>query len=48
MVGSYPVGKAWDMCYGKPGEEAKIQKIKSLDWFQKDPIYGPEGPVFDV
>jgi uncharacterized protein YjlB len=23
MVGSYPNGKNWDMCYGKKGEEAR-------------------------
>jgi uncharacterized protein YjlB len=45
MVGSYPTGCNWDMCYGKEGEEAKIESIKKLKWFQKDPIYGDEGPV---
>ncbi|KAF1809456.1 RmlC-like cupin [Eremomyces bilateralis CBS 781.70] len=45
MVGSYPKGCDWDMCYGKKGEEEKIQKIKDLPWFSKDPIYGDDGPV---
>ncbi|KAF7194114.1 hypothetical protein HII31_04635 [Pseudocercospora fuligena] len=48
MVGSYPTGCNWDMCYGKKGEEEKIEKIKSLGWFERDPIYGDEGPVLDV
>ncbi|KAJ3545454.1 hypothetical protein NM208_g2502 [Fusarium decemcellulare] len=45
MVGSYPDGHNWDMCYGKAGEEKKVDGIKSLDWFQRDPIYGDEGPT---
>lgn len=46
MVGSYPRGgKQWDMCYGKRGEEEKVQGIGRLQWFEKDPVYGDEGPV---
>ncbi|KAM0330858.1 hypothetical protein ACHAQA_003813 [Verticillium albo-atrum] len=48
MVGSYPVGKSWDMCYGKVGEEARIEGIRELGWFERDPIYGDHGPVLDV
>ncbi|RYP42668.1 hypothetical protein DL767_000037 [Monosporascus sp. MG133] len=48
MVGSYPRGCNWDMCYGKKGEEPKVQSIAGLPWFQKDPIYGDQGPVLDV
>ena len=48
MVGSYPTGKHWDTCYGELGEEEKIQGIKDLEWFQKDPVYGDEGPVLGV
>lgn len=44
MVGSYPKGKNWDMCYGKQGEEEKVRGIEQLGWFQSDPIYGHEGP----
>ncbi|KAI1472601.1 RmlC-like cupin domain-containing protein [Daldinia caldariorum] len=47
MVGSYPKGYNWDMCYGKKGEEAKIQNIQNLPWFEKDPIYGDKGPVLE-
>lgn len=42
MVGSYPSGCSWDMCYGKTGEEEKIERIKMLDWFKRDPIYGDD------
>ena len=49
MVGSYPQGSAkWDMCYGKAGEENKVETIKKLAWFAKDPIYGERGPVIDT
>jgi len=44
MVGSYPKGKGWDMCYGKEGEEDKVKGIEALGWFERDPIYGDEGP----
>ncbi|KAK5129089.1 hypothetical protein LTR08_003909 [Meristemomyces frigidus] len=48
MVGCYPKGYSWDMCYGKRGEEAKIEKIRTLPWFERDPVYGDQGPVLDV
>ena len=48
MIGSYPVDSdTWDMCYGEKSEASKIQGIKDLPWFQRDPIYGDEGPVLD-
>ena len=48
MVGSYPVGKSWDMCYGRPGEEEKVSGIRKLSWFERDPIYGDMGPVLQT
>ncbi|KAL3954759.1 hypothetical protein ACCO45_010322 [Purpureocillium lilacinum] len=49
MVGSYPVGApAWDMCYGRGGEETRLEGIRKLGWFDRDPIYGDEGPVLDA
>lgn len=48
MVGSYPTGKHWDMCYGRAGEEEKVKGIAHLGWFTRDPIYGEHGPVLDV
>lgn len=44
MVGAYPRGRSWDMCYGRPGENSR-SNIESLDWFQKDPLYGKDGPA---
>ncbi|KAI1741059.1 RmlC-like cupin domain-containing protein [Xylaria scruposa] len=48
MVGSYPKGYNWDMCYGIQDEEGKIEKIKELPWFKRDPVYGDKGPTLDV
>ena len=48
MVGSYPKGFHYDMCYGKAGEENKIKRIAGLGWFERDPIYGDEGPAISV
>lgn len=48
MVGSYPKGKSWDMCYGKKGEEKKVKEIEKLGWWKRDPVFGDEGPVWEV
>ena len=45
MVGSYPKGCSWDMCYGKAGEEGKAQAVKEVKWLEKDPLYGDDGPA---
>lgn len=36
-----------DMCYGKPGEKDKVDGIKRLKWFDRDPIYGDKGPALE-
>lgn len=48
MVGCYPPGCRWDMCYGREGEESAWERIKGLRWFERDPVYGDQGPVLDV
>ncbi|KAI9163269.1 paxu protein [Paramyrothecium foliicola] len=48
MVGSYPPGQSWDMCYGAPGEQGAAERIRSLGWFRRDPVYGDDGPVLHV
>lgn len=48
MVGSYETGRSWDMCYGNEGEEEKVQNIEGLGWFQRDPVYGDQGPCLHV
>jgi len=45
MVGSYPKGRDWDMCYGQESEVEKVKGISRLDWFEKDPLYSNDGPV---
>ena len=45
MVGSYPKGCQWDMCYGNAGEEQKAENVGSVKWFERDPLYGEDGPV---
>lgn len=45
MVGSYPRGCSWDMCYGKEGEEEKAQAVGRVEWLERDPMYGDDGPV---
>ena len=48
MVGSYPVdAENWDHCIGGEGTDAE-ERIKALNWFTRDPIYGNEGPVLDI
>lgn len=54
MVGSYPrAAKGWDMCYGRePGDDdaetGAEERIRALGWFERDPVYGDEGPVLGV
>ena len=48
MVGAYPKGSRWDMCYGRKEEEEKVKSIEGLGWFDRDPIYGDEGPALRV
>lgn len=45
MVGSYPKGCSWDMCYGEEGEEMKARAVEDVKWLEKDPMYGNDGPV---
>lgn len=48
MVGSYPTGYNWDMCYGSDAEKAKVEAITKLGWFKRDPVYGDDGPSLHV
>jgi uncharacterized protein YjlB len=45
MVGSYPEGCAWDMCYGREGEEGMAERVREVEWLGRDPLYGGDGPV---
>ena len=37
MVGSYPKGKSWDMCYGREDEQEKVNQIKDLGMVHQRP-----------
>jgi uncharacterized protein YjlB len=48
VVGGYPEGQKWDMCYGKAGERPQAdQNIARVPFPKADPIYGGNGPVME-
>ncbi|GAM84419.1 hypothetical protein ANO11243_024150 [Dothideomycetidae sp. 11243] len=47
MVGCYPPGCQWDMCYGTEDEGDKAASIERLEWFDRDPVYGAQGPALE-
>ena len=48
VVGGYPPGQKWDMCYGKSGERPRAdQNIARVPLPQSDPIYGADGPLME-
>jgi uncharacterized protein YjlB len=49
LVGAYPKGQRWDMCYGKPGERPQAdQNIAAVPVPKSDPVCGSEGPLIDL
>jgi uncharacterized protein YjlB len=48
VVGAYPRGQRWDMCYGKPGERPRAdQNIARVPVPEADPVYGSDGPLIE-
>ena len=48
VVGAYPRGQRWDVCYGKPGERPRAeQNIARVPMPGADPVYGSHGPLGD-
>ncbi len=46
VVGAYPVGQDYDMCYGEEGERPRADdNIARVPLPRSDPIYGPDGPL---
>lgn len=46
VVGAYPAGQHWDMCYGKDGERPRAdEQIAKVPLPKTDPICGPDGPL---
>jgi uncharacterized protein YjlB len=49
VVGAYPVGQMWDMCYGKEGERPGTDRnIERVSEPQFDPVFGAEGPLVEL
>lgn len=48
VVGAYPRGQRWDLCYGEPGERPRAdQNIARVPLPQADPVYGTDGPLIE-
>jgi uncharacterized protein YjlB len=48
VIGAYPVGQHWDMCYGRPEERADAERnILRVPLPKSDPVYGPQGPLLE-
>ncbi len=46
VVGAYPQGQRYDMCYGERGERPTAdQNIGEVPLPQADPVHGPDGPL---
>lgn len=46
VVGAYPGGASWDLCYGKPEERPKVlDNIARVPLPAADPVYGADGPL---
>jgi uncharacterized protein YjlB len=46
VIGAYPEGQEWDICYGKPEERLKAdENIARVPLPKSDPVYGADGPL---
>jgi len=46
VVGAYPRGQRWDMCYGRPGERPEAdRRIAALSDPEADPVQGAGGAL---
>ena len=46
VVGAYPEGQDYDMCYGKPQERPRaIKNIERVAKPRIDPVFGKDGPL---
>jgi uncharacterized protein YjlB len=46
VVGAYPLGQTWDICYGRPGERPRSDaNIARVPVPAADPVYGRHGPL---
>ena len=48
VIGAYPPGQSWDLCYGKPDERPDVlENIAQVPLPKTDPVLGPAGPLLD-
>jgi len=48
VVGAYPSGQRWDLCYGEAGERPGAdQNIARVPLPKADPVYGTDGPLIE-
>lgn len=48
VVGAYPQGQTWDLCYGRPEERPQVLwNIAAVPLPQTDPLFGRSGPLFE-
>ena len=46
VVGAYPEGQYYDMCYGKPGERPGTdENVRRVPLPESDPLCGSDGPL---
>jgi len=46
VVGAYPRGQAWDICYGRARERPRAdERIARVPLPSADPVFGREGPL---
>jgi uncharacterized protein YjlB len=46
VIGAYPVGQVWDVCYGKPDERPRSdENIARVPSPIADPVFGRKGPL---
>jgi uncharacterized protein YjlB len=49
VVGAYPEGQSYDICYGRPGERPSADhRIGRVPLPLRDPVRGNEGPLRDL
>jgi uncharacterized protein YjlB len=49
VVGAYPKGQHYDMCYGEAGERpAADDRIARVALPEADPVHGPHGPLMKL
>ncbi len=48
VVGAYPEGQEWDLCYGAPGERPVTdENVANVPLPKSDPIFGFSGPLLE-